>query len=203
MPRRTIEEATPSLKNSLINFLLLRNDRQGMKEIVFQAVERQAASDIAACRSKRPSIAAADPRGLRAVRRDGGVRRVQDSVAERSVPNASPACWRRGPILPGRRACRSAMCSRAVRRSITARRNRSPRSSAATRDDDTIVLRYTTADGQTVDQPVEMALAAGDLDTSVYCRRPKPGSFVPGWRPAAERDLPHRRGRRRVVARID
>src|SRR5438046_364923 len=43
---RTIEEATPTLKNSLINFLLLRQDRSGIKEIVYQAVERQAASDI-------------------------------------------------------------------------------------------------------------------------------------------------------------
>src|SRR5262245_27080152 len=31
---RTIEEATPSLKNSLINFLLLQQDRSGLKEIV-------------------------------------------------------------------------------------------------------------------------------------------------------------------------
>src|SRR5205085_554713 len=43
---RTIEEATPTLKNSLINFLLLRQDRSGIKEIVYQAVQRQAASDI-------------------------------------------------------------------------------------------------------------------------------------------------------------
>jgi hypothetical protein len=45
---RTIEEATPTLKNSLINFLLLRQQRSGLKEIVYQAVERQAAADIAA-----------------------------------------------------------------------------------------------------------------------------------------------------------
>lgn len=45
---RTIEEATPTLKNSLINFLLLRQDRSGLKEIVYQAVEQQAASDIVA-----------------------------------------------------------------------------------------------------------------------------------------------------------
>jgi hypothetical protein len=44
---RTIEEATPALKNSLINFLLLRQDRSGIREIIYQAVERQAASDIA------------------------------------------------------------------------------------------------------------------------------------------------------------
>src|SRR5262245_59865706 len=43
---RTIEEAAPPLKNSLINFLLLKDDRRGLKEIVFQAVERQAAADI-------------------------------------------------------------------------------------------------------------------------------------------------------------
>src|SRR3954469_2049108 len=45
---RTIEEATPTLKNSLINFLLLRHDRSSLKEIVYQAVEKQAAADIAA-----------------------------------------------------------------------------------------------------------------------------------------------------------
>src|SRR5581483_10026384 len=44
---RTIEEATPTLKNSLINFLLLRHERASLKEIVYQAVEKQAAADIA------------------------------------------------------------------------------------------------------------------------------------------------------------
>lgn len=44
---RTIEEAQPSLKNSLINFLLLRQDRGGVREAVFEAVEQKAASDIA------------------------------------------------------------------------------------------------------------------------------------------------------------
>jgi len=45
---RTIEEATPTLKNSLINFLMLRHERSSLREIVYQAVERQAAQDIAA-----------------------------------------------------------------------------------------------------------------------------------------------------------
>jgi hypothetical protein len=44
---QAIEHAQPSLKNSLINFLLLRNDSRGVKEGIMQAVERQAASDIA------------------------------------------------------------------------------------------------------------------------------------------------------------
>ena len=44
---RTIEDAQSSLKNSLINFLLLRHDRGGVREAVFEAVEQRAASDIA------------------------------------------------------------------------------------------------------------------------------------------------------------
>jgi hypothetical protein len=44
---RTIEEATPTLKNSLVNFLLLRQDRSHVREVVYQAVEAKAASDIA------------------------------------------------------------------------------------------------------------------------------------------------------------
>lgn len=45
---QAIEHAQPSLKNSLINFLLLRGDSRGVKEGIMQAVERQAAKDIAA-----------------------------------------------------------------------------------------------------------------------------------------------------------
>jgi len=44
---RTIEESTPSLKNSLINFLLLRGDSAGTKEAILSAVEKRAAIDIA------------------------------------------------------------------------------------------------------------------------------------------------------------
>lgn len=43
---RTIEEARPSLKNSLINFLLLRRHRAAVKEIIFQAVQQKAATDL-------------------------------------------------------------------------------------------------------------------------------------------------------------
>ncbi|MBC7852684.1 MAG: hypothetical protein IAF94_04535, partial [Pirellulaceae bacterium] len=44
---RAIEESRPSLKNSLINFLMLRSDRSGVREVVFEALERRAAEDIA------------------------------------------------------------------------------------------------------------------------------------------------------------
>jgi hypothetical protein len=45
---RAIEEGTPSLKNSLINFLLLRARRAGVPVVVFQALESRAAHDLAA-----------------------------------------------------------------------------------------------------------------------------------------------------------
>ncbi len=42
----TIEKSKPSLKNALINFLFLRGDRSGVPQVVFQAVEEQAASSL-------------------------------------------------------------------------------------------------------------------------------------------------------------
>lgn len=43
---RTIENSQPSLKNSLINFLLLRGQREHTPRLVFQAVRHRAASDL-------------------------------------------------------------------------------------------------------------------------------------------------------------
>ncbi len=43
---QTIERNKPSLKNSLINFLLFRQQRAGVHEVVYQALEQQAASDL-------------------------------------------------------------------------------------------------------------------------------------------------------------
>lgn len=42
----TIEQSQPSLKNSLINFLLLRGRRQEVAQPVYQAMERRAAADL-------------------------------------------------------------------------------------------------------------------------------------------------------------
>jgi hypothetical protein len=44
---RAIEEGTPSLKNSLINFLLLRRHRSELHRVVYHALESRAASDLA------------------------------------------------------------------------------------------------------------------------------------------------------------
>jgi hypothetical protein len=43
---QTIEESTPSLKNSLINFLLFRGNRSTVRSVVYEAVEQQAASNL-------------------------------------------------------------------------------------------------------------------------------------------------------------
>ena len=43
---RTIEEAEPSLKNSLVNFLLLRQDHRGVPEVVFQGLREEAATKL-------------------------------------------------------------------------------------------------------------------------------------------------------------
>ena len=44
---QTIEQSRPTLKNSLINFLLLRNHRQEVAPVVYRALERRAAFDLA------------------------------------------------------------------------------------------------------------------------------------------------------------
>ena len=43
---RALEEQQPSLKNSLINFLLFRSDRAGLRLGVYQTLQHQAASDL-------------------------------------------------------------------------------------------------------------------------------------------------------------
>ncbi len=43
---RAIEEAEPTLKNSLINFLLIKNDRGSLHQLVFSAMQQRAAADL-------------------------------------------------------------------------------------------------------------------------------------------------------------
>ncbi|MFM9116255.1 MAG: hypothetical protein ACKOU6_08855, partial [Planctomycetota bacterium] len=42
-----LERSEPTLKNSLVNFLLLRDDRRQVPEAVFRAIEERAAADVA------------------------------------------------------------------------------------------------------------------------------------------------------------
>ena len=43
---RTIERSEPSLKNSLINFLMFRSDRAGLRASIYHAIRHQAAADL-------------------------------------------------------------------------------------------------------------------------------------------------------------
>ncbi|MEO8498657.1 MAG: hypothetical protein ABI614_26650, partial [Planctomycetota bacterium] len=43
---RAIEEAEPTLKNSLINFLMFRNDRGSLHQLIFSAMQQRAAADL-------------------------------------------------------------------------------------------------------------------------------------------------------------
>ncbi len=43
---KAIEQSDPTLKNSLINFLLLRDDRRSTHQLVFSAVQQRAAADL-------------------------------------------------------------------------------------------------------------------------------------------------------------
>ena len=46
----TIERSRPSLKNALVNFLLFRDDRAGINPVVYDAIETQAATNLAQVR---------------------------------------------------------------------------------------------------------------------------------------------------------
>ena len=43
---RSIEQSDPTLKNSLVNFLLFRDDRAGLRAAIYSALERRAATDL-------------------------------------------------------------------------------------------------------------------------------------------------------------
>lgn len=159
---RTIEEATPTLKNSLINFLMLRQDRSGLKEIVYQAVEQQAATDIAAV----PVEAAVDRSRLIhagyalcaamtifAAYKILSPKDPFQTIARVLAPWAEivrPSRVQISEVEPG---STEVYYGQTVHITATVR---------GVRDNDKVSVRYSTADGQTIDQPIEMKLAAGN-----------------------------------------
>jgi hypothetical protein len=163
---RTIEEATPSLKNSLINFLLLRQERASIKEIVFRAIEQKAATDIAAV----PVEAVVDRSRLihagyvlcvvMAVFAAYKILSPKDpfqTVARVLAPWADivrPSRVQISDVQPG-----SAPVYLGQTVNISAH-------IAGARDRDRVQLRYSTIDGQTVDRIVDMASTAGGRYTA-------------------------------------
>jgi hypothetical protein len=160
---RTIEESVPTLKNSLINFLLLRGDRAGVREVVYDAIEQRAAQDIAVV----PVDLAVDRSRLIRVgyvlvaimAMFAGYKILSpkdpfQTVARVIAPWADiarPSRVQISDVSPGdvevyhgRTVSVSALVS-----GISA--------------GDAVQLQYSTADGQTVDRVVPMTLAAGGL----------------------------------------
>jgi len=157
---RVIEESQPSLKNSLMNFLLLRGDPRGVHHAIFSALRMQAATAVS-----QVNVSAAVDRSK--VIKTGYVLAASVAVfAIYTVLQPNPLA----PLDTMRRIFAPlAAIDRPTRVQIT---NIQPGNSSVFRGDNPAVsavvhhldeqqpvtLFYTTADGQTVDQPVEMLL---------------------------------------------
>ena len=158
---QTIEQHEPSLKNSLINFLLLRGERTSVAPVVFAAIEQRAAADL----SHVPVDTVVD-RGR--VIRLGYVLMVVVAMFALYVL-LSP----KDPLRSVRRILAPWSNLTAPTRvtiddvqpgSIKAFHHDVIEVSAmvqGVREDETVTLYYSTADGQTVDRPIRMELPTG------------------------------------------
>ncbi len=158
----TIERSRPTLKNTLLNFLMFRENHAGMHEKVFQAIEQQAATNLVGV----PVESAVDRTRLI---------RLGYVLVGIVVVCASTRC------------CRPRICFKQSAGSCfpgpTSVRPRKPRSTRSTPghtrafrgqqvtvkarvqglpDDAPVMLYYTTADRQIVDRAVEMNRPADD-----------------------------------------
>ena len=164
---RTIEEGVPGLKNSLTNFLLLRSQRTGVRSVVYDAVGRQAAEDLtdvrvetAVDRSEMVRIGYA----LASLVVIGGMYSLLSpkdpwqSVRRVVMPWAN--IDRPSRVEIGELRVDDVVC--AVGEPVSAYLGQVARVSVIVRGvepDEEVVLNYTTADRQTVDQPVAMLAA--------------------------------------------
>jgi hypothetical protein len=175
---RTIEEATPTLKNSLINFLMLRQDRSGIKEIVYQAVEEKAARDIAAVPveatvDRTPLIHAGYVLcGVMALFAAYKILSPKDpfqTIARVLAPWADIPRPSRVQITDIQPANAEVYHGQTVKISALIR---------GARENDAVKVLYSTADGQSIDRPVEMTLGAAGLRHECTLP-PSPGSGEP------------------------
>ena len=171
----TIEKSQPTLKNSLINFLLLRGRRQEVAAPFYRAMESRAAADLS-----NVEIEVAVDRthsgspGLRSVGHRGVVQPLSGRVAEESRcarPRESSS------LVDDRSADASDDSRRAARhcaRASTANRSPSRPMSTGLRDGRAAPLIYSTSDGQIVDQEIPMTRTEDGL--RYECRFP-PGNL--------------------------
>ncbi len=154
----TIERSQPTLKNALVNFLFFRGHQERLSPSIYRAVEEQAARNLAGSQA------------------DGAVDRTKLITIGYVLLGILLACAAYALVSPkdlfrtvGRIAVPWAEIDAPTRTTITeidprdaqAFRGQQIEVSARIKDlpDDSVVrLFYTTADGQTVDRPIEMKL---------------------------------------------
>ena len=170
----TIEQSQPSLKNSLINFLFLRGRRQEVAAPIYRAMEYRAAVDLS-----KISVDVAVDRG----------RVIRLGYIFLAVVALFSLYLVLSPKNPLRSAARVLIPWSAIEAPtrVTIRDIRPGDAPAyygdsvtvsaelsGLRTDEPVVLVYSTADGQTVDQVIPMSQPAGDYH--FQCRLP-PGNL--------------------------
>ncbi len=152
----TIERSQPSLKNGLVNFLFFRDRPERLNPAIYQAVEEQAARNLAGASSDaavdrttliRVGYALAGILLVAAIYALVSPKNLFRTVGRIAVPWAeidAPTRTTIGEIEP-----RDAQAFRGQRIEVSARIRDLP-------EDAPIRLIYTTADGQTVDRAIEM-----------------------------------------------
>jgi len=187
---RAIEEAQPSLKNSLINFLLLRQDRSGVREAVFDAVEQKAAADIAAVQVEsavdrtpiiRVGYVLVGVLALCAAYKILSPKDPFQTAARVALPWADIARPSRVQILelqPG-----NAKVYHGHTVLVTATIN-------GTSEDSPVWLIYSTADGQTVDRKLRMKSRPGGIQFEAQL--PPEDGQSPAIKPGLQQDVIYR-----------
>ncbi|MCI0335163.1 MAG: hypothetical protein L0228_18295 [Planctomycetes bacterium] len=158
-----IEQTGPSLKNSLVNLLLFRQKRTEISDAVYHTLEEQAAQRL----SRVPVDAAVDRTLL--------IRFGYVLVAIVAIAAAYKVFSPKDPVVAARRVlmpwanivpASRVNISAIEPGAVTVSRGEFVDVSAEVRgigDDDTVLLRYSTADGQAVDKSVPMKLSRNGL----------------------------------------
>ncbi|HJQ79528.1 MAG TPA: hypothetical protein VJ828_06215 [Lacipirellulaceae bacterium] len=160
---QTIEQSSPTLKNSLINLLLFRQHRAEISDAVYKTLEEQAAQRL----TRVPVDAAVDRSVL--IRVGYGLLAVVAIAAlYKLFSPKDPFVAAERVLMPWRDIVpASRVTIRDIRPGpLTVSRGESLTVSAEVRgisESDPVLLRYTTNDGQAVDKPLEMKLAEGGL----------------------------------------
>jgi hypothetical protein len=156
-----IEQSTPSLKNSLVNFLLLRNQTTAMPSVVWNAIEEKAATDLSKVQADTVidssrliklgwlllavMIVAAGYKAFSPKDPIPSIRRVLSPWSSVAAPTRS----RIEEIQPGKT---QGYFGKSIEVSAVIH---------GIKSDEPVTLFYSTADGQVVNQTISMAVPEG------------------------------------------